>query len=231
MTPPIPSPAPAGTMCSPAGKRRPVPSASLMERWPSGRDWLFSGKAFLAAMLAVYIALYLGLPRPYWAMGSVYVVAHPLTGATRSKALYRVLGTLLGAAAAVALVPALVNETVMLMAVVAIWFGVLLHVALLHWLSRSYVFMLAAYTLPLVALPSVSDPGGIFDLAVARAEEIIIGILCASVVGATVFPAKVADVLREKSSMWLRDAASWATDMLSPNPAGAVTKHQSGHRL
>ncbi len=68
-----------------------------MGSWPSARDWVFSFKAFAAAMLALWIAMYMGLPRPYWAMASVYVVAHPLTGATRSKALYRVLGTLMEA--------------------------------------------------------------------------------------------------------------------------------------
>ena len=42
------------------------------------RDWLFSGKAFLASMLALFVALSLDLPRPYWAMAAVYVVANPL---------------------------------------------------------------------------------------------------------------------------------------------------------
>jgi len=38
---------------------------------PTWRDWLFSAKAFTAAMLALYIALMLDLPRPYWAMATV----------------------------------------------------------------------------------------------------------------------------------------------------------------
>ncbi len=202
-----------------------------MGGWPSGRDWIFSAKAFVAAMLALYIAMSLGLPRPYWAMASVYIVAHPLTGATRSKALYRVLGTLIGAAAAVAMVPPLVNAPALLMAAIAAWTGGLLYVALLHRTPRSYLFMLAAYTLPLVALPSVGNPGGIFDLAVARAEEICLGILCASVVGAVVFPASVARVLRDKSSQWMNDAASWAADMLSATPDAQVARHHSRHRL
>ena len=42
-----------------------------MVSWPTRRDWIFSLKAFAAAMLALFIALYLGLPRPYWAMASV----------------------------------------------------------------------------------------------------------------------------------------------------------------
>ncbi len=202
-----------------------------MGSWPSGRDWIFSAKAFLAALLALWIAMYLGLPRPYWAMGSVYIVAHPLTGATRSKALYRMLGTLLGAAASVVMVPTLVNAPPLLMAAVAIWTGFLLYLALLQRTPRSYIFLLAAYTLPIVALPAVDNPAGIFDLAVARTEEICLGILCASVVGAVVLPSSVAGVLRDKSQQWMTDAALWAADMLSPSAGARVTRHHSRHRL
>ncbi len=202
-----------------------------MGTWPSARDWIFSFKAFIAAMLALWIAMYLGLPRPYWAMGSVYIVAHPLTGATRSKALYRVLGTLIGAAAGVAMVPPLVNSPPLLMGAVAIWVACLLYVALMHRTPRSYVFMLAAYTLPLVALPSVDNPVGIFDLAVARSEEICLGILCAAVVGAVVMPASVANVLRDKSRQWMADATLWAGDMLSASPGARVSQHHSRHRM
>lgn len=202
-----------------------------MVTWPSARDWLFSVKAFIASMLALWIALYMGLPRPYWAMATVYVVAHPLTGATRSKALYRVAGTLIGATAAVVFIPNLVNAPPLLMAAVAIWTGVLLYVSLLHRTPRSYVFMLAAYTLSLIALPAVDNPGGIFDIAVARAEEISIGILCASVVGAVVFPTSVAGVLRDRTRKWMADAAVWAGDMLSANPASPGTRHKGRYQL
>lgn len=56
---------------------------------PTWREWLFSAKALIAALLALYIALAIPLDNPYWAMASVYVVSHPLSGATRSKAIYR----------------------------------------------------------------------------------------------------------------------------------------------
>jgi len=45
--------------------------------YPSLRDWLFSGKTFAASMLALYLGLYFQLPRPYWAMASVYIVSNP----------------------------------------------------------------------------------------------------------------------------------------------------------
>lgn len=181
---------------------------------PSWRDWLFSAKAFTASMLALYIALAIDLPRPYWAMTTVYVVAHPLTGATTSKALYRALGTLLGAAGAVVLVPAFVNLPELMSLAVAAWAGSLLYLSLLDRTPRSYVFMLAAYTLPLIALPAVTAPETIFDVALARSEEIILGILCASLVGAVVFPVSVGPAFAARIDVWLRDAGGWAGEVL-----------------
>src|ERR1700734_871105 len=92
---------------------------------PSLRDWLFSLKTFIAAMLALYVAFYFELPRPYWAMASVYIVSNPFVGATRSKALYRVLGTALGASAAVLFVPPFVESPYLFSVIVALWTGTL----------------------------------------------------------------------------------------------------------
>ncbi|MGE4335725.1 MAG: FUSC family protein, partial [Pigmentiphaga sp.] len=181
---------------------------------PAWRDWLFSAKAFTASMLALYIALAMDLPRPYWAMTTVYVVAHPLTGATTSKALYRALGTLLGAAGAVVLVPAFVRLPELMSLAVAAWAGSLLYLSLLDHTPRSYVFILAAYTLPLIALPAVTAPETIFDVALARSEEIILGILCASLVGAVVFPVSVGPAFAARIGVWLRDAGGWAGEVL-----------------
>lgn len=197
-----------------------------MASWPHARQWLFSLKAFAAAMLALYIALSFGLPRPYWAMATVYFVSNPLTGATRSKAAYRVAGTLLGAAAAVATVPQLVNMPIVLTAAIGLWIVVLVYLSLLQRSPRSYVFLLAAYTLPIVALPAVMQPADIFDIAVARIEEIVIGIVCAALVGAIVFPVRVAPALRERARVWLDDAAAWATDIAAGNAHASASRHR-----
>ncbi|HEX2943629.1 MAG TPA: FUSC family protein, partial [Rhodopila sp.] len=92
--------------------------------WPSIRDWLFACKAFLAAMLALYVAVSLGLQRPYWAMASAYIAMQPLSGATRSKAIFRGCGTIAGASAAVVLVPPLSNAPALLSLALALWTGV-----------------------------------------------------------------------------------------------------------
>ncbi|MGA0565144.1 FUSC family protein [Ancylobacter sp. VNQ12] len=193
---------------------------------PSWRDWLFSAKAFIAVMLALYIALLMDLPRPYWAMTTVYVVAHPLAGATSSKALYRALGTVLGAVGTVVLVPTFVNVPELLTVAVAAWVGGLLYLALLDRTLRSYVFMLAAYTLPIIALPAVTTPETIFDVALARSEEIVLGILCASIVSAIAFPESVGPALAGRVSGWLRETGAWAADILRGSSTGSAAPVQ-----
>ncbi len=181
---------------------------------PSWRDWLFSGKAFLAAMLALYIALAFDLPRPYWAVTAVYIVSSPLAGATSSKALYRALGTVIGAVAAVVLVPLLIDSPELLVLAVALWTGSLLYVSLLDRTPRSYVFMLAGYSLALIALPDVGAPDAIFDTALARSEEILLGITCAGLVGTVLFPTSLGPGLSGRLAGLIDDAASWADEIL-----------------
>ncbi|HEX8784648.1 MAG TPA: FUSC family protein, partial [Telluria sp.] len=57
-------------------------------KWASRSEIVFSVKSFAAAMLSVYISLRIGLPRPFWAMMTAYIVAQPFAGPTRSKGLY-----------------------------------------------------------------------------------------------------------------------------------------------
>ena len=45
---------------------------------------IFSINSLIAAALALYIAFSIGLPRPYWAMLTVYITVQPLSGALRS---------------------------------------------------------------------------------------------------------------------------------------------------
>ena len=169
---------------------------------PSWRDWIFSAKTFAAAMLALYVALKLDLQRPYWAVATVYITSQLLAGATRSKAVYRVAGTMLGAAMTVILVPNLVNAPMLLCLSIALWVGGCLYVSLLDRTPRSYLFILAGYTTALIGFPAVSEPGAMFDIAIARAEEISVGILCASLASSIVLPEPVATVIADRLDEW-----------------------------
>ncbi|MFT4172496.1 MAG: FUSC family protein [Rhodocyclaceae bacterium] len=188
-------------------------------KWPQvprfGRsEWLFSLKSFAAAMLAMYLAARAGLPRPFWALMTTYVVAHPLAGAVRSKAIYRFCGTLLGSAAAVLLVPTLSNAPELLTLALALWVAGCLFVSLLDRTPRAYLFMLAGYTAALIGFPSVQTPEVMFASAVARVEEIGLGILCATLVHSLVLPVGLAPTVLGLLDRTLRDARNWAADLM-----------------
>ena len=192
-------------------------------KFPSKNEALFSFKSFGAAMLALYLAMSIGLPRPFWALMTAYIVAAPFAGPTRSKAVFRFGGTLLGAFATVILVPMFANSPELLSLVLALWVGACLYVSLLDRTPRSYVLMLAGYTAGLIAFPAVNDPGTVFDIALARVEEILLGITCATVVHSLVFPQGFAPVMLARLDHALRDAQAWIHDALAPAGAANIS--------
>lgn len=182
---------------------------------PPARDWFYGVRTFAASMLALYIALIMEMPRPYWAMATVYIVSSPFVGPTSSKALYRALGTLAGAAASVFIVPMFVQTPLLLAVVIALWTGTLLFLSLHLRTANSYALMLAGYTMPLISLPVVDNPLTVFDIAVARSEEIFVGIVCAAVVGSIFWPRRLAPVLRGATAKWFNDASAYSDRFLS----------------
>ena len=176
--------------------REPLASAVLAGAimFPSSHAWLFSIRSFLAAMLALYVAFCIDLPNPYWAMVTVYVVSQPFSGATLSKAISRLFGTLLGASATVVLVPGLANAPELLSSALALWVATCLFISLLDRTPRSYVFMLAGYTAAIIGFPSVMTPDQIFNTAMVRVLEIGLGTICATVVHLIVAPTSIRPV-------------------------------------
>ncbi|MBX9406440.1 FUSC family protein [Pseudomonas baetica] len=182
---------------------------------PPARDWFYGVRTFAASMIALYIALLMQMPRPYWAMATVYIVSSPFLGPTSSKALYRAIGTFLGAAAAVFFVPMFVQSPYVLVVVIALWTGILLFLSLHLRTANSYALMLAGYTLPLIALPVVDNPLAVWDVAQARTEEIFLGIAVAAVVGAMFWPRRLAPVFNDAVGKWFIDATSYSLKFLS----------------
>ncbi len=166
-------------------------------------------------MLAFSLALLLEMPRPYWAMASVYITSSQLIGATWSKAVYRMLGTLIGAAGTILLIPNLVNAPELLSIAIALWVGAFLYLSLIDGTPRSYVFMLAGYTVALLGFPILSTPQLTFDIVSARVQEILLGIACASVFSILVLPRTVAATIAAKADAWLDGARRLAIDTLT----------------
>ncbi|WP_423178055.1 MULTISPECIES: FUSC family protein [unclassified Stenotrophomonas] len=174
---------------------------------------LFSLKCLLAASLGLYVSLRIGLNRPFWVIGTVYLVSQPLSGATLSRGLFRLLGTVGGAVATVVLVPRFANAPLVLSAALATWMALCLYLAMLDRTPRAYAFLLTGYTTSLIGFPAVMVPGDVFTIAITRVQEISIGILAATLVHALVLPRRVSMRVHARVAAVLDDAERWTRDM------------------
>lgn len=174
---------------------------------------LFSLKCLLAAVLGLYVSLRIGLTRPFWVIGTVYLVSQPLSGATLSRGLFRLLGTLGGAVATVLLVPRFGNAPIVLSVVLAAWMALCLYIAMLDRTPRAYAFLLAGYTTSLIGFPAVMVPDEVFTIAITRVQEISIGILAATLVHALVLPRRVSQRVHARVAAILADAERWTRDL------------------
>lgn len=163
----------------------------------AGLDWLFAAKAVFAVLLTGWLAMRFSLEQPGTAMMTVAIVIHPQSGMVLAKSFYRTLGTLVGCAAAFVIVGAFPQQRMEFLLSMALWIGLCAGGASLHRNFKSYGFVLAGYTAAIVALPVVNHPQNVFDSAVMRVSEVMLGILIAGVVSDAVAPQRLSDALRE----------------------------------
>lgn len=183
---------------------------------------LFSLKAYVAAMAAMYLSYSIGLERPYWAFLTAYIVSGPFAAAVVSRALFRLIGSFVGAAVAVALVPPLVHNPPLLVLAMASWLALCVFISLLDRTPRAYTFVLAGYTTGLIVWPTVQAPEHIFTIATLRAQEIGIGIVCSALVHGVIFPNSVAKFLLARAATIVGDAEAWSRDTLELDPRPEV---------
>ena len=195
------------------------------------RGLIYATNCTLAALLALYVALSAGLPNPGWASLTVFIVSQPLgaaSGSVVSRALYRTAGTVSGIVASMLILPTLVQAPGLMVAAVGAWVGLCIYLSLLDRSPRSYAFLLAGYTVALVGLPLISDVTQLFDVGVARIEEIVIGACSAALVHSLLFPRSLKSQMDAKLGRILKDARAWMTAALSPD--GSPPAEQAARR-
>jgi uncharacterized membrane protein YccC len=185
-----------------------------MIRGIGARPIIFSVNCYIATILTMFVAFSLDLKSPGWAMTTVYLTSQPLSGPMRAKAFYRAIGTFVGAAAMVAIVPNLVDAPELTTLAIMLWVALCVFVSLLDRTPRSYMFALSGYTAALIGFPSVLAPAAVFDTAVSRVEEITLGVVCAAVVHSAIFPKSAFSAFELKLRNALADTRRWLVDGL-----------------
>lgn len=174
---------------------------------------LFALKTFTAAMLALYLSMWLGLENPSWAMMCVYIIALPFSGMALVKGVARLLGTLFGAIACMILLLALHNTPLLHLLALALWLGTCLALSLLERSAYSYAFMLSGYTALFISLPYVQSPESIFTVVLTRVEEIGLGIFSYMLIDLTVFPRQSQGVYQAAINRFNQLGTQWLQTM------------------
>ena len=129
-------------LASHLANKRPLdrPNASWMVRLVRDigiRPIIFSVNCYIATILELFISFSLDLKSLAWAMTTVYLTSQPLSGALRAKAVYRVIGTFVGGAAMIAIVPNLVDAPELTTLAIILWVALCVFVSLLDRTPRA----------------------------------------------------------------------------------------------
>lgn len=174
---------------------------------PDRRALQFAIKTLLGGGLALWLALRWGLEQPAWALMTAFIVAQPLSGMVVQKGLARLLGTLIGTIMSVVFMSVFAQTPWLFLLALALWLGLCTASSTLLRSAWSYSFVLAGYTVAIIALPAIAHPLTVFDQAVARCTEICLGILCATAASALLWPMRVERQLADQAR------AAWQSGM------------------
>jgi uncharacterized membrane protein YccC len=147
---------------------------------------LFALRLWASVCLALFVAFWIQADTPHWAGTSAAIVCQPQLGASLRKGWFRMIGTVVGAAMIVVLTAWFPQDRVGFLGLLALWCAVCAFVATVLHNFASYAAALAGYTAAIVAANTLGATGGassdVFLIAVFRASEICIGIVCAGIV-------------------------------------------------
>ncbi|MCD8475939.1 MAG: FUSC family protein, partial [Shewanella fodinae] len=166
---------------------------------PDKRTLIFATKGVISMTLALFVAMYLNLDRPYWALiSAVFLQIRPESGLVIEKGLMQIIGTLIGGVMGIAILQAFAGYPELAILALALWLGVNAGLsAMVSSINFIYAFAMAGITPCLIVLlvmvsPATATSEAIFQVAQSRVSEIIVGALCAVMVSLLLWPQSVA---------------------------------------
>src|ERR1700733_9696161 len=163
-------------------------SGVQLAEWLRGATpaFLFALRLWASVCLTYYVTFALMLSDPTWAVTTAAIVCTPVLGASLRKAFFRMIGTVVGAIGIVILAALFRQDRIGFLIGLALWCAVSTFVATLLRNFAAYAAALSGYTAAILAsdvLGPVGTTGGdVTFLAINRAIEICMGILCAGVI-------------------------------------------------
>lgn len=150
----------------------------------SSSNAMFAMRTTTASIIALFIVLEMNIDSPKWAPMTVWIVAQQTRGMSLSKGHYRIAGTFIGAMVGVALISAFAQTPEIFALALATWVGVCTSLSTTAFHFRSYGAVLAGYTAAIISLDAVAAPENIFNIAIARGSDIMLGVIVEGIIAA-----------------------------------------------
>jgi uncharacterized membrane protein YccC len=144
--------------------------------------WAFGIRIWAAVVVALAASFWLELEGPSTAALTVAILAAPTRGEALHKAAYRLIATLIGVTAALAITGLFSQSRDLLVAAFAGWIGLCVYAAGLVDGNRAYAAVLSGYTVAFVAVQQMDTPDHVFETGMARGAAIAVGIAAVALV-------------------------------------------------
>ncbi len=187
------------------------------------RSWAFAVRVWIAAILALLVSFWLQLAAPSSAMLTVMILAEPTRGQALEKAGYRLIATVIGVAASIAIVGTLSQTRDLLLVAFAAWMGLCIYACALLDGYRAYAAVLAGYTVGLVAIQQIDNPLHVFETAMDRGAAIAVGVLSITLVNDLLSAPDRHPQLAMQLAVLHRRVRSYAQAIIRREPTDAVT--------
>jgi hypothetical protein len=135
-------------------------------------SWAFAIRIWIAVILALYASFWLELEAPSSAAITVAILALPTRGQAMEKAGFRLIATVIGVAASIAIAGFFSQTDGLLLAVFSAWIGLCVYAAGMLDGNRAYAAALCCITVALIAVQQIDSPQQVFPTGVARGAAI-----------------------------------------------------------
>jgi uncharacterized membrane protein YccC len=142
-------------------------------------DLAFAMRTTLAGIAALFVAMWLKIDTPRWAIWTVFVVSPPLRGNALRKSVARIIGTFLGCIIGVIAVALFPQDRIGFYVSFSLWLGVCAYWATLRRGNIAYGATLAAFTSAIVSADVSAAPLEAWQTAMDRGSATVLGILFA----------------------------------------------------
>jgi uncharacterized membrane protein YccC len=145
-------------------------------------SWAFAVRTWLAVIAALYVGFWLELEAASSAAVTVAILALPSRGQVMEKAAFRLIATVVGVTASIAIVGLFTQSGALLVGAFAAWLAICVYAVGLLDGDRAYAAALSGYTVAIIAVLQIDDPQHVFESGMARGVAITVGVLAVTIV-------------------------------------------------